>query len=168
MQALAVAVAVAIACLVAHPAAGSQAEPSPAPGWQPVQGPDYRGVIVPAADAPDFFWVVNGEQYEARWTPAANQVADLEAALEPAFAALPSSLVSGADLATYHRQYGGFIANDRHLIRISFFCDAFFRHVEPYWQSRTVFAAGGGACFFRLTYDPATGAFSDLDVNGPI
>ncbi|MGH2557652.1 MAG: hypothetical protein ACRDJH_01200 [Thermomicrobiales bacterium] len=164
----ALAVAVAFAWLVARPVAESPTGPTPGSGWQPVSGQDYRGVIVPETDAPGFFWIVNGEQYEAYWTPTAANIADLEAALEPAFAALPPSLASGVDLGAYRRQYGGFVEDGRRLIRVSFFCDAVSPNIEPHWQCRTVFAAGGGACFFRLTYDPAVGAFFDLDVNGPI
>ncbi|MGH2558585.1 MAG: hypothetical protein ACRDJH_05935 [Thermomicrobiales bacterium] len=153
-----------LSAIAAYPAATAL----PAGSWRLVEAKGYEGVIVPAADAPDFFWMVNGQQYEEYWTPTAANIADLEAAIVPAFAALPPSLVSGEQLDTYRRQYGGFVEDGRRLIRISFFCDAIFPHVEQYWQCRTIFAAGGGACFFRLTYDPASGAFFDLSVNGPI
>jgi hypothetical protein len=146
------------------------AEPSltPATTWQPVQGDGYAGVIVPEADGPLFFQSLNGTEPAGYWTPTATEIDQLESNLSmyiypPPCGDSPAPEQIWQNLETYHRQYAGFVADDGHnLILINAFCD----DLGINWQSEPVVVMDGGACFFRLTYDPATGDFFDLRVNG--
>lgn len=153
---------------VAPTAAGEPGPLDPDGEWQVVNGPGYEGVIVPAADAPDFFWVVHGELYAEYWTPAPSEIAALEAKLAASADHVLQSHISADRLDAYRRQYGGFGDDGRRLIGISFFCNAFDKSIGDRWQHQTIFAAGGGSCLFRLTYDPLSGEIFDLSVNGPI
>jgi hypothetical protein len=44
----------------------------------------------------------------------------------------------------------------------NFFCDVFGLDIE----TEPVVVEDGGDCYFRVTFDPERGRFSDLDVNG--
>jgi hypothetical protein len=65
-------------------------------------------------------------------------------------------------LSKYKRQYLGFVLNGQKKIFINFFCDPF--NID--WKRQLVSVFDGGDCFFRVTYDVASGTFSDLRLNG--
>ena len=64
-------------------------------------------------------------------------------------------------LPEYKRQYVGIVQNDKELILVNAFCTDEFD-----WQEEAVIVSDGGDCFFRVIYDPATGTFTDFEVNG--
>ncbi|MGH2534945.1 MAG: hypothetical protein ACRDJW_22015 [Thermomicrobiales bacterium] len=136
--------------------------------WQPVQGDAYEGVIVPEGDGPRFFRSLAGAEPAGYWTPAASAIAQLEEDLfvfivPPPCGESPAPDQIWQELDSYRRQYAGFVADDgRRLILVNAFCT----DTGLDWRSQPVAVADGGACFFQLTYDPTTGDFSDLDVNG--
>jgi hypothetical protein len=135
--------------------------------WQIVQGDGYEGAIVSATDAPDFVRTFRGGEPSGYWTPTSSQIAQLEADLAmfvepPECGESPVPERIRRELGSYGRQYAGFTEDGRDLILVNAFCDAH----DVDWQNEPVFILDGGACYFQITYDPATGDFFDLSVNG--
>jgi hypothetical protein len=62
----------------------------------------------------------------------------------------------------YMRQYFGLIVNGEEIIYANFFCNAH----ETDWHNEFVDIMDGGDCYFQLKYDPQSGEFFDLSVNG--
>ncbi len=113
----------------------------------------------------------DGTTNDGFWTPTAADIQAMEAAL-PAFLQAEEqrdgSLVQQRaaeglyqQLERYTRQYVGIIAGDQRLIWGNYFC-----HHGGEWQEQLVLVEDGGACYFNVTFNPATGEFSNLDING--
>jgi hypothetical protein len=64
----------------------------------------------------------------------------------------------------YYRQYVGIVAGERKFIYINAFCETFPKLLD--WQQRPLDACDGGDCFWSAVYDPLSGEFSDLQING--
>jgi hypothetical protein len=138
-------------------------------------------VITPAPSSPDLNpngVIFSAEQTQANidviwpkpedtWTPAAADVAKLEADL-PAF-------LQGAQHPwlrpdppiwerepDYMRQYLGIVENGTEIIYANFFCTA----DDIAWRNEFVFVMDGGDCYFNVKYDPQSGEFFDFSVNG--
>jgi hypothetical protein len=98
------------------------------------------------------------------WTPSQADVLGLEERLEPFLEHMVSQ--TGPDvlprLPAYKRQYVGVQADDRRVIFANFFCNT--HGID--WQRDWVEIADGGACYFEVSYDIATGEFFGLSVNG--
>jgi hypothetical protein len=111
---------------------------------------------------------VIGNGVEDAWTPSAGDVAKLDAAL-PDFLANADNPFLDADppmaerLPDYMRQYLGIVENGEKLIFANYFCTI----NDMDWHKEYVFVLDGGDCFFQVKFNPATGEFSDLSVNGP-
>jgi hypothetical protein len=63
----------------------------------------------------------------------------------------------------YYRQYLGILIGKHKLIYINAFCD------DPPpkdWKQRELVVFDGGACFWNVIYDFASGEFSNLQING--
>ena len=150
------------------PGGGSVATPlaSPAADGQGrlVTEPLYTGVIVSDTDAPAFIRAFFGGQADGYWTPHAADVARLEAALAPFLRSSPA--VRSPDLwqrlPDYTRQYVGIVAEGRARILVNAFCD----DLGIDWRTTPVAVLDGGDCFFQVTYDVTSGAFSNMMVNG--
>jgi hypothetical protein len=101
------------------------------------------------------------------WTPTEEQVMALEAALVPFLESeiAPDDYRYGFwdEIASYKRQYFGIAFEaEQPLIYANYFCvDMFDQWLESY-----VLVMDGGDCFFQTIYDPATGTFSSLRING--
>lgn len=121
----------------------------PAPSI-PVKNTQFEAVILLPGD-----WVPSNDQVlalEERVVAYLTQQADLFDSLQaPIEERLPG----------YRRQYWGVLENDTQLIVANFFCNGAHN-----WTERAVMVLDGGDCYFRLHYDPATGIFSDLEING--
>ena len=91
-----------------------------------------------------------------RWIPSARDIAALERALP--------SLAAGSDPARYHRQYVGIVRPGERLI----YLNAWPAHLPtPDDPSRqAVRVCDGGTQFWGAVWNPATGAFSELEANG--
>ncbi|MDX1990846.1 MAG: hypothetical protein SF029_00555 [bacterium] len=107
------------------------------------------------------------EDPEAYWTPSPTEVAALEAGLSNY---LQSQLRDGMwgygvweRLPAYGRQYFGLVFEGERLIFANYFCNT---SDEMNWQEQYVLVMDGGDCFFRLLYNPVTGEYSNLIVNG--
>lgn len=120
------------------------------------------------------YWTHEGSGF---WTPTLAEVTELEQKLPDYLlqrlgdqpynpwgtgsAAIP--LWKKAPL--YKRQYVGVTKEGVHVIHVIFFCALDFG--RPYnWHVYPLVVFDGGDCFFRIDYDPKSGLFSDLGVNG--
>jgi hypothetical protein len=102
------------------------------------------------------------------WTPTEEQVLALEAGVSDYLdgAIPPEHYGRGIldRLSYYRRQYFGIgFSEGEHLIYASYFCpdDSF-----DYWLEGNVAVLDGGECFFQFFYDPKTGRYSELQING--
>jgi hypothetical protein len=106
-------------------------------------------------------------EVDGTWEPSAADVAELEAAL-PAFLQSAENPWLREDppieerVPTYMRQYLGIIEDGEEIIYANFFCTI----NEMDWHNDFVFVLDGGDCFFQVKYNPASGEFFDLSVNG--
>jgi hypothetical protein len=128
----------------------------------------FDGVIFDAANAEDVgLWYEFNDPIIGYWTPTEPQIYALEGGLEGFLEAERPPEEYGYDLAGevefYRRQYFGVMFTEgQPLIYANFFCADDF----DYWLESFVLVMDGGECFFQLLYDPATGQFSNLRVNG--
>jgi chorismate mutase len=134
--------------------------------WTLVQGEGYEGVIVPPASAAELANAYVGGQVQERWFPTEAEVAALEQNLPSYLQTLADASVEVSEdfvarLSEYKRQYSGFIQNGRRLILVNATCTD-----DLNWRTEPVIVDDGGDCFFRVTYDPTTGAFEQFEVNG--
>jgi hypothetical protein len=111
-------------------------------------------------------WIEGSVPIEGFWTPEPTQVLALERAL-PAFLAEHPELFRrdpppSESLAAYRGQYIGIVEEGQRLIYGNYFCDAGSHD----WQQEMILVDDGGDCFFQVRYDPATGAFREIRVNG--
>lgn len=101
------------------------------------------------------------------WTPTENDVLALETGLIPYLKEHsnlfhnPSQPVWG-HLDQYHRQYLGYSSEGREFIYANYFCNT--HGVD--WKEEFIFVMDGGECYFQIKYDPASGEFFDLTING--
>lgn len=124
----------------------------------------YTGVIISEAIASSFIRAFSGGQADDYWTPRAEDVARLEAALAPFLRESPAARAPDLwkRLPEYTRQYVGIIEGGRARILVNAFCD----DLGLDWRTTPVAVVDGGDCFFQVTYDIGSGAFADLMVNG--
>ena len=123
--------------------------------------------IIFSADQAEDLDVAAGFGFPAEyWTPSEAEVRALEngliAFLQDKSAQFNSQRAPIWErLTEYNRQYAGLIMEGRTFIYANFFCDSMTD-----WKKDFVFVMDGGDCFFQFKYDPATGEFFDLQVNG--
>jgi hypothetical protein len=134
--------------------------------WTLVQGDGYEGVIVPPVSAAELVNAYVGGQVQELWFPTEAQIAALEQNLPSYLQTLADASVEVSEglvdrLPEYKRQYAGFIQNGRRLILVNATCAD-----DLNWQTQPVIVDDGGDCFFRVTYDPASGSFEHFEVNG--
>ncbi|MBE2182233.1 MAG: hypothetical protein IAE89_02295 [Anaerolineae bacterium] len=133
----------------------------------PVNTGAFEGVIFVAQNAEQIGleYAFNEEMTEY-WTPTEAQITTLEAGLAPFLQGALSSDPTGAEiwqnLGRYRRQYIGIdLSGLPRQIYANFFCIDF-----EGWQNAFISVDDGGNCFFQLQYDPESGVFSNLRING--
>jgi hypothetical protein len=144
----------------------TQAPSTQTPAPQNMQG--ERWVIFPEALAKEqgiATWFLNSGQTAEYWTPSEKDVLALEEGLV-------SYLQNNSDrfyetpvwekLDDYNRQYIGVILDGKRIVYANFFCSNTGRN----WRKEFIFVLDGGECFFQFKYDPNSGEFFDLQVNG--
>jgi hypothetical protein len=66
----------------------------------------------------------------------------------------------------YFRQYAGIVLGGHKIIYVNALCETAGNKYETYWRERFVQVFDGGDCYWSVRYDPETGRFSELMVNG--
>jgi hypothetical protein len=125
-----------------------------------VEGLGYVGVIMPGAD---LYRDQTGLEVPSV-AITATEIAALEAALGEFLRASgnASAVIIADELPAYHRQYGGVEVDGKAQIYANFFC----RDIGIDWHVQPVSVDDGGRCFFQVLFDPVTGTFSHLIING--
>jgi len=140
----------------------------PAAKAAPVPGAEDRMIF--AKEAARELWAFQFPPPAMFWTPEIADVLKMERRL-PAFLRHerkpPRGAAAGRQplwkrVASYKRQYFGLVRQGRWIVRANFFCDAAGKD----WRREPVVGKDGGDCYFQVEYDPKTGRFSDLTVNG--
>lgn len=105
---------------------------------------------------------------QGEWTPAAAQIAELEARLPQALAQVKPQHHAG-----YGRQYGGLIVDGHKIIYVNAFPADELEDMDKdrsHWiykvTHQAVTVCDGGEDFFGAIYDPATKTFSSFQFNG--
>ena len=134
-------------------------------GYRLVRGPDYEGVIIPASEEAHMGMLnADGARITGYWTPDDTSIAALETGLEAHLRGHKSQRAHGlgAKVSGYKRQYVGFLLGERKVIYANCFC-----HAAPGWKERQIGVDDGGDCYFQVVFDPSTGKYTDLYINGP-
>ncbi len=92
------------------------------------------------------------------WAPSRQQVEQLEAQLPRLEAQVPNA-------ADFDRQYVGIEMGGRQVIYLNAFHLPDGADIDP--SRDAIRVCDGGAQFWGAVFDPATGAFSDVQFNGP-
>jgi hypothetical protein len=122
--------------------------------------PGYADRMIFAKEAARELWASRFPPPAMFWTPEIADVLKLERLL-PAYLRRAHKPV-WKRVASYKRQYFGLVKKGRWIVHASFFCDA---HGKD-WRSLPVIVKDGGDCYFEVEYDPKTGRFSQLAING--
>lgn len=111
-------------------------------------------------------------RFEKTWLPTQADVQALESRLDRISSLSSVGLIPKERIASpgrYYRQYVGIVIGDRKLIYVNAFCDkpddVVVRHGGD-WRQNPIDVCDGGDCFWSAVYDPLSGEFSDLQVNG--
>ncbi len=136
------------------------AGPLPPPTEDPFPSVIMDGDEVFGADSN---WLFASGEVSGYWMPSEGDTRAFEVALAPYLIFNMPSLAERLVTEDYHAQYVGVIIQETPLIFGNYFC-----HIIPQvdWQQEFYIIADGGACFFNILYDPATGSFLRLQVNG--
>ena len=118
--------------------------------------------IFTAQETEEIFHHIDGPPF---WTPAFDQVQELESLLPEHLAAHPPVDDKGViNFNEYGRQYIGVTRNHRKLIYLNAFCQP--HRFGQRWEKEPVLVKDGGSCYFQVYFDPAKKEFVDLHYNG--
>ena len=136
-----------------------------------IVGPTYEGAIISGEAQLD-----SDPRHVLKvtevWTPTEAEVREAEELLpeyldsRDAVSVLRGSGLK-AQLPRYKRQYWGVIRSGKREILIHFYREDTSVGQKRLWLQGIVAVAGGGAQFFRVTYQPQTKRFSRLQINAP-
>jgi hypothetical protein len=131
---------------------------------------DFDGVIFTADNTENHTGLVFefNDPIVEYWTPTEEQVLALEAGVADFLDGEIPAEHYGRDildrLSYYRRQYFGIgFSEGEQLIYASYFCPGDY---FDYWLEGNVAVEDGGECFFQVFYDPKTGRYSELQING--
>lgn len=144
-------------------ACGEDAAP---PGPVEVEGPGYRGVILPASAWADYAYEVEGF-----WDVSAEDVRRAEAALPVAAKQRAPDLE--VPLERYTRQYVGVVMEGRRLLYLNLLHEDSLRSTPDdteeergAWRRELVVVDDGGDWYVEAFFDSETGEFTELWVHG--
>lgn len=105
------------------------------------------------------------ENVQELWIPSPEQIGQLEAALGSVRRSKASQccLVGGKvrEPGEAYRQYTGVVVGSRRLIYVNA-----FEGEQPDWQGKAIVLCDGGLSAWGVIFDPETGRFEDLAING--
>ena len=111
-------------------------------------------------------------RFEKSWRPTRADVQALESRLDRVSLLRSAGLIREKRIenpSRYYRQYVGIVVGERKLIYLNAFCEKPEDVVVVQggdWRQRPIDVCDGGDCFWSAVYDPVSGEFSDLQVNG--
>jgi hypothetical protein len=132
-------------------------------GARAIQASGYEGVVFTSWEhLPYGMTSVGSAQVEGAWVPDEATVARAESALVPALEKVERAREIIPRLATYKRQYFGFLAGGKRYVYVNAFCDT----TRDSWRERVVLVKDGGSCYFQAIFDVGAGTYTDVRVNG--
>jgi hypothetical protein len=135
---------------------------------QSIKENDFRGVIFPAN------YKLHGYGPEKRWEPQKEDIEKIEKVLPDCLKdyALKNKSYHHSNLIypqikKYIRQYFGVINGQKEqIIWINLFMESSSHAKSRSWEQDLLLVLDGGANYFNLNINPATGACTDISVNG--
>jgi hypothetical protein len=133
------------------------------------QGQQQRFVLLPASEAKtvaDFYPKKGPEKIDGAWEATKSDLDGLEANLSHISELRGRGRTTGGyikDPGKYFRQYTAVLQAGQKRIFINAFCES---KPAPVWHDRIYIIMDGGSCVWHALYDPATGKFSGLEMNG--
>lgn len=128
--------------------------------------PDFA--LLPASDVAGLARFFAGpEPRLANWEPTVGDMNDAEANLSQIPALSSKDPDPGRHIDNprqYFRQYGAVVINGRRVLLLNALCSV--RGHENDWRKHLIVVMDGGKCYWHALYDPSTGQFSDLTING--
>jgi hypothetical protein len=103
-------------------------------------------------------------KFEAVWSPSPQDLAKAEANLRKVRKLRAACCVRGEQIRqpeTYYRQYAGVQIDGRKVLYLNAFAQE-----SPGWESIAIGICDGGSGAWGAVFDPQTGEYSDLEVNG--
>jgi len=116
----------------------------------------FVGIIVPQTHAADF--ALMHATAQSYWTPAVSDVLKLARTLRGQLQRHDPHIASR--LEEYRFQVVGVVRAGRRLLYVNGFC---WQPAD--WRERPVRVKDGGDCYFRLMFEPSSGAISEFSVN---
>jgi hypothetical protein len=149
-----------------HPTGDGQNPPAPQGTPNSSKSPTVRFVVLPEREkAVARLCSRRGPKVDGSWKTTEQDIATLESNLARISSLRSAGTLKGTRIAhpeNCYRQYIPIIIAGRKLIYVNAFCG-----IEvPDWRTRFVTICDGGESVWGVLYDPATGEFSDLEVNG--
>jgi hypothetical protein len=125
-----------------------------------------QSVILPSAEAKNLKFFGLPGKLTGHWNPKNSDIDDLERNLDQVTALDSKTLGPRFHIEhpeKYYRQYLGVALDYRRMIFVDAFCDL---KGFDYWQEHLVIVSDGATCFWHALYDPASGKFTYLQING--
>jgi hypothetical protein len=129
-----------------------------------------RYVVLPASEGKmvaDFYPKKGPEKIDGTWVASKTEIDALEANLPHISDLKGRGGTTGGRIEhpdRYFRQYIAVLQMGNKRIFINAFCDDI--SPSPIWHDHFYVIMDGGSCVWHALYDPSTGGFSDLEMNG--
>lgn len=110
-------------------------------------------------------------RFDGTWTPTDADIRALESHLSKISELHTKTFRSGRQIQhpeEYYRQYFGIRVGKKNLIYINAFDDSLTsldEKILQMWRTTPIIGCDGGKSFWGAVYDPASGTFSDLEIN---
>jgi hypothetical protein len=139
----------------------------PAPQRTPnsSKSPTVRFVVLPEGEKAIALCSRRGPKVDGSWKTTERDIATLESNLAHISSLRSAGTLKGIRIAhpeNFYRQYIPIIIAGRKLIYVN----AFSAIEVPDWRTHFVTICDGGESVWGVLYDPTTGEFSNLEVNG--
>lgn len=149
-----------------HATGVTQNPPAPQETPNSSKSPTVRFVVLPDSEkAVVRLCSRRGPKVDGSWKTTEQHIAPLESNLARISSLRNAGTLKGMRIAhpeNCYRQYIPVVVAGRKLIYVNAFCS-----IEvPGWRTHFVTICDGGESVWGVLYDPATGEFSDLEVNG--
>jgi len=125
-----------------------------------------QSVVLPSSEAKNLRFFGLPGKVTGHWNPEKSDIEALESSLDQVTALESKAWGSRFHVEhpeKYYRQYVGVALDYRKFVFVDAFCD--LKGLD-YWQQHLVIVSDGATCFWQALYDPATGKFTYLQING--